>query len=100
MTCFISPGNDDGPTIDSVSEVSDVVVISEERVVEVDAHHEMVSEEFSNVTPWAYSRGKEAVQIGRTLCMNPGSEYTRGILQGAMVNLDEKTVKSYLLTSG
>jgi len=40
------------------------------------------------------------VKIGRTLCINPGSEYGEGILRGAIVNLDEKKIKSYLLTQG
>lgn len=38
--------------------------------------------------------------IGRTLCVNPGSEYGEGILRGALINVDEKRVKSYLLTQG
>jgi Icc-related predicted phosphoesterase len=40
------------------------------------------------------------VKIGRTLCLNPGSEYGEGILRGAIVNIDEKRIKSYLLTQG
>jgi len=44
------------------------------------------------------SRG--ALTIGRTLCVNPGSEYGEGILRGAVVNLDNDAVKGYLLTSG
>jgi len=44
------------------------------------------------------SRGFE--NIGRTLVLNPGSEYGEGILRGAIINLDEKKVKSYLLTQG
>ena len=40
------------------------------------------------------------VKVGRTLCINPGSEYGEGILRGALINLDEKKVKSYLLTQG
>lgn len=40
------------------------------------------------------------VKIGRTLCINPGSEYGEGILRGAVINLDEKGVKSYILTQG
>jgi Icc-related predicted phosphoesterase len=43
---------------------------------------------------------KGSVKIGRTLCLNPGSEYAEGILRGAMVNLEDEKVKSYLLTSG
>lgn len=39
-------------------------------------------------------------KIGRTLCINPGSEYGEGILRGALLNLDEKGVKSHLLTQG
>jgi Icc-related predicted phosphoesterase len=38
------------------------------------------------------------VKIGRTLCINPGSEYGEGILRGALINLSEKGVKSYILT--
>jgi len=39
-------------------------------------------------------------KIGRTLCINPGSEYGEGILRGALLNIDEKGVKSHLLTGG
>ena len=40
------------------------------------------------------------VKIGRTLCLNPGSEYTEGILRGVIVELDGKNVRNYLLTVG
>jgi len=40
------------------------------------------------------------VRLGRTLCINPGSEYGEGILRGAIINLDQKGVKSYVLTQG
>jgi len=40
------------------------------------------------------------VRIGRSLCLNPGSEYADGILRGAVVNLDGGKVKEFLLTSG
>jgi Icc-related predicted phosphoesterase len=40
------------------------------------------------------------VKIGRTLCINPGSEYGEGILRGAIINLDQKSVKNYMLTQG
>jgi len=40
------------------------------------------------------------VKIGRTLCINPGSEYGEGILRGAIINLDPKSVKNYMLTQG
>jgi len=44
------------------------------------------------------SRG--VVNLGRTLCVNPGSEYGEGILRGAIVNLAKDKVLSYQLTSG
>jgi hypothetical protein len=40
------------------------------------------------------------VKIGRTLCINPGSEYGEGVLRGALLNIDEKGLKSHLLTQG
>ncbi len=43
---------------------------------------------------------KGFVRLGRTLCINPGSEYADGILRGALVNLDGGKVKEFLLTSG
>ena len=44
------------------------------------------------------SRG--ACKIGRTLVINPGSEYTEGILRGVIVNIADKKVLSWQLTSG
>lgn len=43
---------------------------------------------------------KGFLKIGRTLCLNPGSEYSEGILRGALVDLDDGTVKNFLLTQG
>jgi Icc-related predicted phosphoesterase len=40
------------------------------------------------------------VKIGRTLCLNPGSEYTEGLLRGVIVELDGDRVRNYLLTVG
>lgn len=39
-------------------------------------------------------------RLGRTICLNPGSEYGQGILRGAIVDLEEKKVGDYLLVSG
>lgn len=44
--------------------------------------------------------GKGAIKVGRTMCMNPGSEYGEGILRGLMVNLTENKIKNYMFTSG
>ena len=44
------------------------------------------------------SRG--ATKIGRTICINPGSEYTEGILRGALIELRKGKVKSHQFTTG
>jgi len=41
-----------------------------------------------------------AVKIGRTLCINPGSEYGEGMLRGALINIAGGEVESYQLTRG
>jgi Icc-related predicted phosphoesterase len=46
------------------------------------------------------SRG--TVKIGRTVCVNPGSEYTEGILRGALIDTHDRKrkVKNCVLTTG
>ena len=46
------------------------------------------------------SRG--VAKLGRTLAMNPGSSYTDGVLQGAVLDLNEKKGKvgRYILVNG
>ena len=44
------------------------------------------------------SRG--TFKLGRTTCINPGSEYTEGILRGALVDIRRGKVKSHQLTAG
>jgi Icc-related predicted phosphoesterase len=39
-------------------------------------------------------------KIGRTLCLNPGSTYTDGILLGFLIEIDKKGVKRFSPTSG
>jgi Icc-related predicted phosphoesterase len=39
-------------------------------------------------------------KIGRTICINPGSEYSQGILRGVIVILEDNKVKNYVLTEG
>jgi Icc-related predicted phosphoesterase len=41
-----------------------------------------------------------AARIGRTLCINPGSEYGEGVLRGVLINLAGDKVDSYQMTSG
>jgi Icc-related predicted phosphoesterase len=44
------------------------------------------------------SRG--ATKLGRTLCVNPGSEYSEGILHGALVTIRKGEVINHMLTRG
>lgn len=39
-------------------------------------------------------------RVGRTLCLNPGSEYAEGIMKAAIVNLEPDRVRGYQLISG
>ncbi len=43
---------------------------------------------------------KGFVRLGRTLCLNPGSEYGDGILRGVLANLKDGKVHDFMLTSG
>ena len=186
--CYITGGNDDmGEVIDAIQE-TDHVKNPDNRLVKIDATHEMVSMGWSNPTPWKCPRecsdeklgeriekllvsvsdpancifnfhtppkdcgldtvpkldesvyppkpivengqqvmfgaGSESVdraikkhqplivlcghvhesrgvcKIGRTLVINPGSEYTEGVLRGVIANLANERVLSWQLTSG
>jgi Icc-related predicted phosphoesterase len=46
------------------------------------------------------SRG--TVKIGRTVCVNPGSEYTEGVLRGALIDVHERKrkLRNCVLTTG
>lgn len=44
------------------------------------------------------SRGVQ--QLGRTVCINPGSNYSEMILQGVVVDIDGTEVTRYVLTTG
>jgi Icc-related predicted phosphoesterase len=43
---------------------------------------------------------KGVQKIGRTTCLNPGSEYSEGILDGVIVALKKKKVKNFMFVSG
>lgn len=44
--------------------------------------------------------GRGNIKIGRTTCVNPGSVYPEGILQGVLVTLSDGEVESVQLTQG
>jgi uncharacterized protein len=39
-------------------------------------------------------------RIGKSLCINPGSSYEQGTLLGALIEIDHKKVRNFVLTSG
>ena len=41
-----------------------------------------------------------AAKLGRTLCVNPGSEYGEGVLRGCLLTVVDGTVESYQMTAG
>jgi len=43
---------------------------------------------------------KGTFKIGRTLCMNPGSEYAERILRGLLLDIEGNRVKDFMFTSG
>lgn len=44
--------------------------------------------------------GRGHSRIGKTLCINPGSLYEQGVLQGVLVKLGRSKIESYVLTQG
>jgi uncharacterized protein len=44
--------------------------------------------------------GRAQINIGKTICINPGSVYPEGILQGAVIHLRQGEVKQVNLTQG
>jgi Icc-related predicted phosphoesterase len=52
ISCYISPGNDDIFEIDEVLSSSSYVINPEEKVVDIDGDHEMITLGYTNHTPW------------------------------------------------
>lgn len=44
--------------------------------------------------------GRGYIRIGKTLCINPGSNYTEGILNGCLVTLEKGKLRDFQLTTG
>jgi Icc-related predicted phosphoesterase len=43
---------------------------------------------------------QSAARMGRTMCINPGSEYGEGVLRGCLITIADGTVKGYQMTAG
>ena len=59
-----------------------------------------VSRYFPLAATGAATTIRAAATIGRTLCVNPGSSYGEGTLQGVLVTLDGDRVKGHQFVSG
>ena len=59
IRCFVAPGNDDMFELDELIRTSKHVELGEGQVIELDAHHEMISSGWSNITPWHTFREEE-----------------------------------------
>jgi uncharacterized protein len=182
---FVAPGNDDFLSIDGAMQSSDVVEFAENRLIQLDETHEMITTGYSNPTPWDTERelpedelraridamaagvrdpanliavlhpppyrsglddapeltaglemrltatgvetapvgstavrgfieeaqpllglhghvheGRGSTVIGRTLCLNPGSDYTAGTLSAAIVEVADGRVLTHQFVSG
>jgi Icc-related predicted phosphoesterase len=182
---YVSPGNDDRFIIDAMLDASEKVINPEEKLVQLDKYHCMITSGWVNPTPWNTAReepedklmkrferlfkltddykhlvanlhappyeslldtapkldkkltpvvtggqqimapvGSTSVRalikqyqpklglhghvhesagftkIGRTLCVNPGSEYGEGILRGFIVDLEKDSIARYWRVEG
>jgi uncharacterized protein len=52
ISCYVSPGNDDFFEIDSVLNSAAYVINPEEKVIQIDGEHEMITLGYANHTPW------------------------------------------------
>jgi uncharacterized protein len=52
IKCYVSPGNDDYFEIDSALDSATYVINPEEKTVEIDGEHEMITLGYANHTPW------------------------------------------------
>lgn len=52
ISCYVSPGNDDIFEIDAALNAATYVINPEEKVVNIDGEHEMITLGYANHTPW------------------------------------------------
>jgi hypothetical protein len=180
---LVTAGNDDPLYINELFGQSSVVTMVERQVVQLDEHHEMINEGYSNPTPWHTHRemdedslyavikaqadqlkdvgnaifnlhvpphnskldeaplldeqlrpvdggrtyvpvgstavrkaietyqpllglhghvheAKGSTNIGRTLCINPGSNYIEGALSGYLISLDKNSIRAFQPVQG
>jgi uncharacterized protein len=95
-------GLDDAPELDDT--LKPVIRGGRPSIVPVGSH--AVREAIGRYQPAVGLHGhihesRGAQKIGRTLCVNPGSDYSSGVLRGAVVDIAEDgTCLDFLLTTG
>jgi uncharacterized protein len=95
-------GLDDAPELDAT--LKPVIRGGRPSIVPVGSH--AVREAIKRYQPAVGLHGhihesRGAQKIGRTLCVNPGSDYSSGVLRGAVVDIAEDgTCLDFLLTTG
>jgi uncharacterized protein len=97
-----------GSTLDDAPELDDklrpVIRGGRPSIVPVGSHavRDAIKKYQPGVALHGHIHESRAVQkIGRTLCINPGSDYSSGVLRGAVVDLAEDgTCMDFLLTTG
>ena len=67
IKCFISPGNDDRWEVDNALNKSTIIINPEEKVVELDHHHEMITLGLTNHTPWNSPREFEEPELAERI---------------------------------
>jgi Icc-related predicted phosphoesterase len=67
IKCFVSPGNDDRWEVDEALNRSKTIINPEEKVVEVDQHHEMITLGLTNHTPWKSPREFEETELAERI---------------------------------
>jgi hypothetical protein len=63
IRCYVAPGNDDMFELDDLIRTSKYVQLAEGKVIELDAHHEMISSGWSNRTPWDTYREEDEADL-------------------------------------
>jgi Icc-related predicted phosphoesterase len=67
IKCFMSPGNDDRWEVDNALNKSKIIINPEEKVVEVDQHHEIITLGLTNHTPWKSPREFEETELAERI---------------------------------
>jgi Icc-related predicted phosphoesterase len=63
IRCYVAPGNDDMFELDDLVRTSKHVQLAEGKVIELDAHHEMISCGWCNPTPWHTYREEDEAAL-------------------------------------